>query len=342
MMRAAVLVEPGRFEIEDRPIPKPGRGEALIKIARVGICGTDLHIFNGHYASDKLPLIPGHEFTGTIAAVGSDVAGLNVGSNAVVDMNIGCGHCYWCRRNEILNCPDMQQMGITMDGAFAEYMVVPARLVIPAPDDVPFDVLALTEPLACVVRAARKAQITFGQSVLVIGAGPIGNLHVQLLRTIGAAPIIVADISSDRVDMAVECGADIGVSDPAQLKQAVLDATDGRGVDVVIESVGQPGLYRTALSLIRKGGHLAAFGLTGPEEVLDLPILNTILQENSLKGSVAGMGQDMHDALTMLVHGRIQTEPFTSANYILDDIQLAFDTYPDRPADIKTQIVLAG
>lgn len=342
MMRAAVLVEPGRFEIEDRPIPKPGRGEALIKIARVGICGTDLHIFNGHYASDSLPMIPGHEFTGTIAAVGSDVTGLEVGKKAVVDMNIGCGQCYWCRRNEILNCPDMQQMGISMDGAFADYMVVPARLVIPAPDVVPFDVLALTEPLACVVRAARKAQITFGQSVLVIGAGPIGNLHVQLLRTIGAAPIIVADLSSDRVDMAVECGADIGVSDPAQLKQAVLDATDGRGVDVVIESVGQPALYSTALSLIRKGGHLAAFGLTGPEEVLDLPILNTILQENSLKGSVAGMGQDMHDALTMLVHDRIQTKPFTSATYTLDDIQLAFDTYPDRPADIKTQIVLAS
>lgn len=342
MMRAAILVEPGRFEIEDRPIPKPGRGEVLIKIARVGICGTDLHIFNGHYASDSLPMIPGHELTGTIAALGSDVSGLEVGKKAVVDMNIGCGQCYWCRRNEILNCPDMQQIGITMDGAFADYIVVPARLVIPAPDDVPFDVLALTEPLACVVRAARKAQITFGQSVLVIGAGSIGNLHVQLLRTIGAAPIIVADISSDRVDMAVECGADIGVSDPKQLKQAVLDATDGRGVDVVIEGVGQPALYRTALSLIRKGGHLAAFGLTGPEEVLDLPILNTILQENSLKGSVAGMGQDMHDALTMLVHGRIQTKPFTSATYTLDDIQLAFDTYPDRPADIKTQIVLAS
>lgn len=342
MMRAAVLVEPGRFVIEDRPIPKPGRGEALIKIARVGICGTDLHIFNGHYASDKLPMVPGHEFTGTLAAVGSDVVGLKVGSKAVVDMNIGCGYCFWCRRNEILNCPEMQQMGITMDGAFADYMVVPARLVIPAPDDVPFEVLALTEPLACVVRAARKAQITFGQSVVVIGAGPIGNLHVQLLRTIGAAPIIVADISPDRVDMAVECGADIGVSDPAQLKQAVLDATDGRGVDVVIESVGQPALYRSAQSLIRRGGHLAAFGLTGPEEVLALPILDTILQENSIKGSVAGMGQDMHDALTMLVHGRIRTKPFTSVNYTLDDIQLAFDTYSERPADIKTQIVLAS
>lgn len=125
MMKAAVLTAPGHFEIQHRPIPKPGRGEALIKIARVGICGTDLHIFHGHYAADSLPMVPGHEFTGTIQALGADVPGLTVGDKAVVDMNIGCGRCYWCRRNEILNCPDMQQMGITMDGAFAEYMVCP-------------------------------------------------------------------------------------------------------------------------------------------------------------------------------------------------------------------------
>lgn len=342
MMRAAVLVEPGRFELQDRPIPKPGRGEALIKVARVGICGTDLHIFNGHYAADSLPMIPGHEFTGTIAALGPDVAGLTVGGKAIVDMNIGCGRCFWCRRNEILNCPEMRQLGITMDGAFAEYIVVPARLVIPAPDDVPFEVLALAEPFACVVRAARKAQVTFGQSGVVIGAGPIGNLHVQLLRTIGAAPIIVTDLSKDRVAMAVDCGADIGVTDPTQLQQTVMDATYGRGADIVIESVGNPSLYRTALGLLRKGGHLAAFGLTGADESLALPILDTILQENSVKGSVAGMGQDMHDALTLLVHDRIRTEPFTQARFSLTEIQTAFETIPDRPEDLKTQIVLAA
>jgi len=339
-MKAAVLVQPGQFEIEERPVPVPGRGEVLIRIARVGICGTDLHIFNGHYASENLPMIPGHEFTGTIEALGSDVTGLEVGAKAVVDMNIGCGTCYWCRRNEILNCPDMQQLGITMDGAFAEYMVVPARLVIPASGLIPDDVLALTEPLACVVRAARKANVTFGQSVVVIGAGPIGNLHVQLLRTIGAAPIIVADISADRITMAMEAGADYGVSNPADLFETVMDATEGRGADIVIESVGQAALYAEAGRLIRKGGHIAAFGLTGPDAELPLNILETILQENSIKGSVAGMGQDMHDALTLLTHNRIKTERFTGASYPLADIQEAFDTISQRPGDLKTQIVI--
>ncbi|MBG6203973.1 L-iditol 2-dehydrogenase [Labrenzia sp. EL_13] len=339
-MLAAYLVKPGRFELRNVPIPSVGDDQVLVKIARTGICGTDMHIFNGHYAADKLPLIPGHEFTGTVVETGKDVEGTKVGQSVVVDMNIGCGHCYWCRRNEILNCPDMQQMGITINGAFAEFIAVPARLVIDAPDKTPQAVLALTEPLACVVRAARKARITFGQSVVVIGAGPIGNLHVQLLRTIGAAPIIVSDISRDRVRLALEAGADYGVTDPAELEATVMRATEGRGADIVIESVGHPSLYQTAMQLIRKGGHIAAFGLTGAGETLPVDILQTIIEENSIKGSVAGMGQDMHDSLTLLTHGRIRTEAFTGATFPLADIQSAFDSLVDRPEDLKTQIVM--
>ncbi len=338
-MRAAVLAEPGRFEIRSVPRPEPGRDDILVRIARTGICGTDIHIFNGHYAADRLPMIPGHEFTGHIAASGKAVTELTVGQPVVVDMNIGCTRCYWCRRNEILNCPEMQQMGITMDGAFAEYISVPARLVIPAPVDTPAEVLALTEPLSCVVRAARKSRVTFGQSVVVMGAGPIGNLHIQLLRTIGAAPIIASDVSADRRSTAEQCGADLAVR-PDALKEAVMTATHGRGADIVIESVGSPALYAAAKELMRKGGHLAAFGLTGMGETLTLDILQTILQENSVKGSVAGMGEDMHDALTFLVHGRINTGPFTGAEYGLEDIQQAFDTFADRTSDLKTQIVM--
>lgn len=339
-MQAALLTEPGRFEVREVPRPEPGPGEVLIAISHTGICGTDLHIFAGRYSADKLPLIPGHEFTGTIAALGAGVTGLSLKARVVVDMNIGCTRCYWCRRSEVLNCPEMQQMGITIDGAFAEYICVPARLVIPAPVTVRPEVLALTEPLSCVVRAARKARVTFGQSVVVLGAGPIGNLHVQLMRTIGAAPIVVADLSPDRVQRALDCGADAGVSDPAELEAAVMAATAGRGADIVIESVGNIGLYRMAPKLVRRGGHLAAFGLTGAGETLPVDILQTILQENSLAGSVAGVGEDMHDALTLLTHGRIDPAPFIGATFPLARIQDAFDSYTERPGDLKTQIVI--
>jgi len=183
-------------------------------------------------------MIPGHEFTGYVAASRVEVTGLTDGQPVVVDMNIGCANCYWCRRNEILNCPEMRQMGITMDGAFAEYIAVPARLAIPAPAGTPVEALVLTEPLSCVVRAARKARVTFGQSVVVMGAGPIGNLHVQLLRTIGAAPIIVSDVSAERCARAREGGADIAVP-PEELIDAVMTATQQRGAGVRSKGIGE-------------------------------------------------------------------------------------------------------
>ena len=339
-MKAAVLAEPGRFEVRDVPLPQVGPGDALIKVERCGICGTDIHIFNGHYAADKLPLVPGHEFAGTIAAVGSDVGHLSVGAKVIADINIGCGHCYYCRRNEILNCAEMQQVGITRDGAFAEYVSVPARLVIPAPESAGFELLALVEPVACVVRAARKAGVSFGQSVVILGAGPIGNLHIQMMRLVGAAPIIVVELSQERAAMARAAGADVVITDPAAAGATVREWTGGRGADVVIESVGLPALYKQAFELIRPGGHVAAFGLTGPDDTVAVNILDTILRENSIKGSVAGMGEDMHDALTLLSHGRFKVDAFTSAVYPLASIQDAFDSLAARPGDLKTQIVI--
>jgi threonine dehydrogenase-like Zn-dependent dehydrogenase len=161
-----------------------------------------------------------------------------------------------------------------------------------------------------------------------------------MMRLIGAAPIIAADLSPDRCAMALAAGADAAIADPADLRDTVLRLTDGRGADIVIESVGHPALYEQAFALIRKGGHVAAFGLAAPGQTVPLDLLRTVLQETSVKGSVAGMGCDMRDALTLLAHGRIRTAPFAAASFPLARIQLAFETIPDRPADLKTQIAI--
>lgn len=339
-MRAAVLVAPKRFEIETRSIPQPKPDEVLIKIERVGICGTDMHIFHGHYAADKLPLIPGHEFVGRIQHHGAGAKLFNIDQRVVVDINIGCGHCYWCRRNEILSCDSVQQIGISRDGAFCEYIAVPERLVIPVPSSMHAGVAALTEPVACVVRAARKAKMGLGNSVVVLGAGPIGNLHIQLMRLLGAAPIIAFDLLQERCKIAKDAGADAVTHDPADLHELVHAMTDGRGADFVIESVGASSLYKDAFNLIRKGGHVAFFGITGPNETVPIDIVKTILREDSLKGSVAGMGEDMHDALTLLAHGRLNTDAFTRATFSLGEIQAAFESFATRRDDLKTQILI--
>ena len=339
-MKAAVLTKPGNFEIASVDIPEIGSDDVLIKVDRCGICGTDLHIFNGHYATDSLPLILGHEFTGTVASFGKNVRTFNKGQQVVVDTNVGCGSCYYCRRNEILNCPEVRQIGISRNGAFAEYVSAPARLVIPVLDDTPPEILALTEPLGCVVRSARKSKAKFGQSVAIIGAGPIGNLHIQLMRAVGLAPIIVYEIDTERAEIATNSGADSVATTESELKQVIKQQTDQRGVDLTIESVGKPELYSLALEIIRPGGHIAAFGLTGETEILSINLLETVLNENSIKGSVAAMGEDMHDALTMLRYNRIDPSPFIQSETKLDDIQVTFESIIAKPKYLKTQVVI--
>ena len=324
--------------MQDVPVPPCGPDDVLIEIARVGICGTDVHIFRGHYVADRLPLIPGHEFSGTVVKTGAAVEAILVGQRVIADVNIGCGHCFYCRKNEVLNCAEMRQLGIHTNGAFAEYVAVPARLVIPIPDDMPFEVAALTEPLACVVRAAKKSRIRFGESVLVIGAGPIGNLHVQLVRAIGAAPVIVADIDTERLAVAAACGADAAVSDMSRLEAEVRRMTDERGADVVIESVGSSALYERAFSLVRPGGRIAAFGLADEGARASFAPQAVVLRELGMKGSVAAVSDDMHDALTMLRFGRIDVGPFLQATRRLEEIQDALEAFAGDPRVLKMQI----
>ena len=194
-MKAAVLVEPHRFEVRDMPIPAIGPSDALIKVERCGICGTDMHMFNGHYATDKLPIIPGHEFSGTIAALGADVVHLKTGMRVVADINIGCGNCFYCRCNEILNCAEMRQVGISRDGGFAEYVSLPARLVIPTAPDAEFDLLALVEPAACVVRAARKAVLDAEGRECVSGTELV-QLQTELTRAEENAVWLAAELDA--------------------------------------------------------------------------------------------------------------------------------------------------
>lgn len=341
-MKAAVLVEPGRFEVKQVPLPKCGPRDVLVKVKRAGVCGTDIHIFRGHFAAESIPLIPGHEFSGVVAAVGSDVDMVAVGTPIVADINVGCGHCYYCRKNEVVLCSEIKQIGIHRNGAFAEYVLVPERLIIPIPNDMPFEIAALTEPLSCCVRSFERNDVRAGQSVVVLGAGPIGNLHIQMARLVGAAPIIAVDLNENRLAAAKKAGADVTVSDPAQVAAVVKQYTDGRGADVVIESVGSAKLYEQAFDLIRPGGRVAAFGVSSAEARSSLSPLMFVMKEVAMKGTVASSGDDFHNALTLLKYGRIKTEFFTSVIRPLDDVQKAIEDFMGNQDTLKIQISVDG
>ena len=337
-MKAAVLVEPGRFEMQSLVKPIPAIDEVVVKVNRCGICGTDIHIFNGHYSADKLPLVPGHEIGGVLSAIGSNVNHLKEGQAVTVDINHGCGYCYFCRKNEVLNCPQMNQIGITKAGGFAEYVCVPANSVVPMPHGVSFDELSLVEPVACVVRSAKKYRVRFGDSVAIIGGGPIGNLHTQMMRLIGAAPILVLERSSTRAEKIMQVGADAVADSESEMLHLVQKYTEGRGADHAIESIGHEETYDLATQLVRSGGQVCAFGLASPKETLCLSLLDTVLEENSIKGSVAGMGQDMFDAVHLMANKRFNLADFMKQDYPLEQIQKAFLEFNQNDNLLKVSI----
>lgn len=339
-MQAAVLTAPGRFELREVPVPAVGEHDVLIRVERCGLCGTDIHIFKGHYSADKLPLIPGHEFSGHVAALGAGVRGLQLGQPVTADINLGCGQCFYCRKNEILNCPTMVQLGIHVDGGLAEYVRVPARHIVPIPDGTPVELAALTEPVSCIVRAVKRSRLKLGESVLILGAGPIGNLHLQLARQCGAAPIIVSEPNPGRAAWARASGADLVFEDAATLRERVLAATGGRGADLVIESVGAPALYEQAFELVRPGGRVLAFGLSEPGARAHYEPFQVVLKELGLQGSVAGMGDDMHEAMTLIAHQRVRLAPFVETVYPLARIAEAMEAFVSDRRINKVQIAI--
>jgi 2-desacetyl-2-hydroxyethyl bacteriochlorophyllide A dehydrogenase len=340
LMKAAVLTAPQHFEIRDVPLPQVGPTDVLIKVERCGLCGTDIHIFKGNYSRDKLPLIPGHEFSGRVAALGEKAGALALGQAVTADINIGCGQCFYCRKNEILNCPTMQQIGIHIDGGLAQYVRVPASHVIAIPDNTPVELGALTEPVSCIVRAVKKSHLRLGESVLILGAGPIGNLHLQIARQCGAAPIIVSEPNPVRAQWARNSGADHVVTDAGQLAGVVLQATGGRGADLVIESVGMTALYEQAFDLVRPGGRVLAFGLADPSAKAHYLPFKVVLKELGLQGSVAGMGDDMHEAMTLIAHQRVKLAAFVETVYPLEQIAQAMQAFVSDKSITKVQISL--
>lgn len=339
-MRAAVLVEPGRFELRHVPLPVIGPDDVLVKVKRCGLCGTDMHIFHGNYSADRLPLIPGHEFSGQIAALGGAVTGLALGQGVTADINLGCGRCFYCRKNEVMNCPTMVQIGIHVDGGLAEYVRVPASHIVPVTRATPLELAALTEPVACIVRAVKRSRLQLGEAVLILGAGPIGNLHLQVARQAGAAPIIVSDPNPERAAWALASGADYVVTDPATLADVVLQATQGRGADLVIESVGLTALYEQTFDLVRPGGRVLAFGLCEQGAHAHYTPFKVVLKELGLQGSVAGMGDDMHEAMTLIAHDRLALDAFVATVYPLERIAEAMAAFIADKRINKVQIAI--
>ena len=210
-MKAAIVEKPGELVIKQVPMPEIKDDEVLIKVKYTGICGTDWSIFTGKYSPDRLPLIPGHEFSGVIVAVGEEAKNLDTGDRVTADINMSCGHCFYCKRGQKLMCPEFTQLGIHIDGTYAEYVKAPWDQVHKLPENINFLQGAFIEPVSCVIHSAKVMQVEIGSSVAILGS-KLGILHAVIARHRGAAPIILLGRNEPRLDIAKKMGADYTIN----------------------------------------------------------------------------------------------------------------------------------
>ncbi len=273
-MRALVKTAPGPgFTVEEVPVPRPGRSDVLVQVAAGGICGTDLHIYRWDaWAQSRVrpPRIIGHEFCGTVVAVGADVTEVAVGDRVAGESHITCGWCGRCRHGQAHICDRLEIVGIDRDGAFAEYVVIPASNAWRLDPAIPLDVGAIMDPLGNAVHTALATDLTT-QTVAITGCGPIGLMAIPICRMAGAALVVASDVRPGRLALARRMGADVVVDAREQsLAERVRGLTDGQGVDVVLEMSGQPAGIRDALQAVRSGGWVGLLGLPAAPVELDL------------------------------------------------------------------------
>jgi L-iditol 2-dehydrogenase len=278
----AVWYGGSELRVEQRPVPPLGPTEALVEIALCGICGTDVHILDGEFPMYAPPRVLGHEFSGTVREVGSLVTAVKSGDRVVADPSVGCGACFFCRERLPYMCPNRQ----SFHGGFSEYTVAPQSALYPIPESVSLRAAALTEPLSCGLHAVMSAGVQPGDTVGIVGAGIIGLLLLQLVRRVGAARVLVSDLSPHRREIALRLGASEAV-DPAveDVVATAREITAGRGVDVAFEAVGSVPTVRDCLALPRRGGTAMVVGVAPPSAEVSIRPYDLFERELTIKGS---------------------------------------------------------
>jgi len=329
-MKAAVWYAKKDVRVEETSNPpSPATGEVKIKVKWCGICGSDLHEYLAGpifipaelphpLTGKKAPVILGHEFSGEVAEIGEGVTGIEVGDRVTASASRSCGECFWCKRGETIICEKNAGTGLMADGAFAEYVNIPAYDIYKLPPEVSFEEAALTEPLAVGVHAMRKGRIQPGDNVLIVGAGTIGLATLQAARASGARMIIVAEIAEARKEYAKKLGASM-VLDPTEVDvpMEVDEATNGVGADLGFECVGDPKTAALVLNSVRRGGKMVVVGIF--EKAFELNLNSCVFFEKEIIGAL-GYNDEFATVLSFLVDGRLQATPMITGKIKLDDI----------------------
>jgi len=336
-MKAVAFAAPGKMELREIPEPEPAPGEVLIDIAYCGVCGSDLHEFASSMPSMRaagvFQPVMGHEFTGTVSALGEGVNGLSVGDPVVVHPGAPCGACYFCQSGATNLCAEQAGTGYRKQGAYAERVAVQAGQALRLPDRSFLEWAALTEPLGVAIHSLNRGTLGAGETVFIAGGGPIGLLTILAAKHKTAATIIVSEPAASRRDLALRLGAHHAV-DPAQVASLqVREITGGLGCDLAVECVGIAATMDDCLASTRRGGRIVVAGAF--EQPYSVNLLNLLIQEHSIAGTF-GYASEFEEARDLIVSGAIDVSPLISRVVSLHDLPSVFgELAADRNRDQK-------
>jgi L-iditol 2-dehydrogenase len=340
-MKAAMLYGVKDLRVEDVEVPEVDAGEVLVRVKAATTCGTDLKILQRGYIEKviKLPTIFGHEWAGEVAEVGEGLSWPEKGMRVRAGNSAPCLRCAMCQRGKYNLCENM----IWLWGAYAEYIKVPARMVLvnmqAVPQQVSYEEAAVTEPLACVLHGVEKAKVKLGDTVTIVGAGPIGLLHLLTVKKIGAEKTIIIDLVEERLNLAKKLGVDEVINaDKENVVEEVKRLTGGYGADVVIEAIGLPATWEQALKLVRKGGTVLEFGgcPPGTEIKIDTELLH--YGQVTVLGAFHTTPLHFKKALNLITSRTIDVRPLITRRMKLEDVKEAFNVLSTSKSEIKIAI----
>ncbi len=320
-MKASRFLGNKTFAVADLPTPHAGPGELVLRNQVCGVCGTDVHIYHGEPGSADVnpPVVLGHEYSGEVVEVGEGVTGFAVGDHVTVDPNIYCGHCAYCQNGKKQLCPSMEAIGVTRDGGFAQYSLIPAAQAFKLEPTVPWEAAAMAEPLACCLHGIDLAGIQVGDKVCVVGGGAIGLLMVQLAKLSGASQIVLSEPNEKRRQVGLQLGANAALDPTRPDSQEAFAQVLGGGANVVIECVGNVPAVKSAFQFAGKGATVLLFSVPKVDATFDLPLFDVYKKELTIKGSF--VNPDTHARAVALINsGKVDFDPIITHRFTLDQL----------------------
>jgi D-arabinitol dehydrogenase (NADP+) len=328
-MKAIQIERPGHTVLVDLTLLKPKANEILIKVMATGICGTDIHILRGDYIGNY-PIIPGHEFSGIVEQIGKGVSRLHRGARVAVEPNISCDNCYNCLNNRQNFCENWQAVGVTRQGGMAQYIIVPEKVTFDI-GDLPFEYGTFVEPLSCVLHGIERININISDRVLILGAGPIGILFLQVIRLQGAGYISVLEKQSSRAELAKRFGADLVAIDINDLKE--------NDFDIVIDATGKIILMEKTVDLVRHGGKVLLFGVPSAGEKMNIEGIKIFQKGLTLLSSFTSL-RNSYQAISLLQSRQVDVSELISHKFPLSDFKRGVELIERGIDNVKKVLIL--